>query len=45
LAGVYLFLYITSRQQDYALLIGAIALFTVVAIVMFVTRKVACDAS
>jgi inner membrane protein len=26
LAGVYLFLYITLRQQDYALLMGAIAL-------------------
>ena len=39
-AGVYLFLYITSRQQDYALLMGAIALFVVLAIVMYVTRKV-----
>ena len=27
LAGVYTFLYITLRQQDYALLMGAIALF------------------
>jgi inner membrane protein len=40
LAGVYLFLYITLRQQDYALLMGAIALFAVLAIVMYVTRKV-----
>ena len=40
LAGVYMFLYITLRQQDYALLMGAIALFIVLAIVMFVTRKV-----
>jgi len=40
LAGVYLFLYITLRQQDYALLMGAIALFVVLAIVMYVTRKV-----
>ena len=40
LAGVYLFLYITLRQQDYALLMGAIALFVVLAIVMCVTRKV-----
>src|SRR3954454_7999170 len=40
LAGVYLFLYITLRQQDYALLMGAIALFIVLAIVMYVTRKV-----
>ncbi len=40
LAGVYLFLYITLRQQDYALLMGAIALFVVLTIVMYVTRKV-----
>ena len=40
LAGIYLFLYITLRQQDYALLMGAIALFVVLAIVMYVTRKV-----
>lgn len=40
LAGVYPFLYITLRQQDYALLMGAIALFIVLAIVMYVTRKV-----
>jgi len=40
LAGVNLFLYITLRQQDYALLMGAIALFVVLAIVMYVTRKV-----
>jgi inner membrane protein len=40
LAGVYTFLYITLRQQDYALLMGAIALFTVLAVVMYVTRKI-----
>jgi inner membrane protein len=40
LTGVYTFLYITLRQQDYALLMGAIALFIVLAIVMYVTRKV-----
>jgi len=40
LAGVYTFLYITLRQQDYALLMGAIALFIVLAVVMYVTRKV-----
>src|SRR5579864_1251466 len=40
LAGVYTFLYITLRQQDYALLMGAIALFLVLAVVMYVTRKV-----
>ena len=40
LAGVYTFLYITLRQQDYALLMGAIALFVLLAVVMYVTRKV-----
>jgi inner membrane protein len=40
LAGVYTFLYITLRQQDYALLMGAVALFVVLAIVMYVTRKI-----
>ena len=40
LAGIYTFLYITLRQQDYALLMGAIALFIVLAVVMYVTRKV-----
>jgi inner membrane protein len=40
LAGVYTFLYITLRQQDYALLMGAIALFVLLGVVMFVTRRV-----
>ena len=40
LGGVYLFLYITLRQQDYALLMGSVALFIVLGIVMFVTRRV-----
>ena len=40
LAGVYTFLYITLRQQDYALLMGAIALFVLLALVMYVTRRV-----
>jgi inner membrane protein len=40
LLGVYTFLYITLRQQDYALLMGTVALFIVLALVMFVTRKV-----
>ena len=40
LSGVYLFLYITLQQQDYALLMGAVALFVVLSIVMSVTRKV-----
>jgi inner membrane protein len=40
LIGVYTFLYITLRQQDYALLMGTIALFVLLAIVMWVTRKI-----
>lgn len=40
LAGVYTFLYITLRQQDYALLMGAIALFVLLGVVMYVTRRV-----
>ena len=40
LAGVNTFLYITLRQQDYALLMGTVALFLVLALVMYVTRKV-----
>ena len=40
LGGIYTFLYITLRQQDYALLMSAIALFVLLAVVMYVTRKV-----
>lgn len=40
LLGVYTFLYITLRQQDYALLMGTVALFILLGIVMYVTRKV-----
>jgi inner membrane protein len=40
LLGVYTFLYITLRQQDYALLMGTVALFVLLGIVMWVTRKV-----
>jgi inner membrane protein len=40
LARVYLFLYITLRQQGLRAAHGGIALFVVLAIVMYVTRKV-----
>ena len=40
LLGVYTFLYTTLRQQDYALLMGTVALFILLALVMYVTRKV-----
>src|SRR4051812_48222368 len=40
LIGVYTFLYVTLRQQDYALLMGTIALFILLGVVMWATRKV-----
>ena len=40
LEGIYTFLCMTLRQQDYALLMGAIAFFVLLAAVMYVTRKV-----
>jgi inner membrane protein len=40
LGGIYTFLYNTLRQQDYALLMGSIALFIVLALVMYLTRKI-----
>ncbi len=40
LGTAYLWLWITLQSEDYALLIGAIGLFVLVALVMLVTRKV-----
>lgn len=40
LLGVYSYLYILLQLQDYALLSGTIFLFLVLAIVMFLTRKI-----
>jgi inner membrane protein len=40
LAALYGFLYVLLRQEDYALLIGSIALFAILAGVMYLTRKV-----
>jgi inner membrane protein len=37
---LYLFLYILLTIQDYALLIGSIALFFILALIMFLTRKI-----
>jgi inner membrane protein len=37
---LYGFLYVTLQSEDYALLIGSIGMFTVLAIVMYLTRKV-----
>ena len=36
----YIFLYGTLQAEDYALLIGSIGLFIVVALLMFITRKI-----
>ncbi len=40
LAAAYIWLRITLQSEDYALLIGAVGLFVLVAMVMFITRKV-----
>lgn len=40
LAGVYGFLFFVLRMQDYSLLAGTAALFAVLAVVMYLTRKI-----
>jgi len=40
LSGIYGFLYFVLQMQDYALLAGTAALFTVLAVVMYATRKI-----
>jgi inner membrane protein len=40
LAGLYAFLYVLLRLEDYALLVGSVVLFGILSGVMFVTRKV-----
>jgi len=37
---LYSYLYIVLQMQDYALLLGSIALFVILTVVMFVTRKI-----
>ena len=39
LAGLYGFLYLLLRLEDYALVAGSIAMFVVLAFVMFITRR------
>lgn len=39
LAGLYAFLYVTLRAEQYAMLIGAVALFVILATVMYLTRR------
>ncbi|KAA3610736.1 MAG: cell envelope integrity protein CreD [Calditrichaeota bacterium] len=40
LTGLYSYLFIILQLQDYALIMGSIGLFFILAIVMFVTRKI-----
>jgi inner membrane protein len=40
LGGLYSFLYVTLQQQDYALLMGSIGLFVILAVTMFLTSKI-----
>jgi inner membrane protein len=40
LAGLYTFLYVLLQLEDYALLTGSVALFLILAFLMFVTRRI-----
>ena len=40
LAALYGFIYVIIQLESYALLVGSIGLFTILAIVMYVSRKV-----
>jgi inner membrane protein len=40
LAGLYAYLYVLLRVEDYALLMGSVALFVILAAVMYATRRV-----
>jgi inner membrane protein len=40
LLGLYIYLYVLLHLQDYALLFGAIGLFLVLAVVMYITRNI-----
>jgi inner membrane protein len=40
LALLYTFLYVILQEEDYALLVGSIGLFIVLALVMYLTRKI-----
>lgn len=37
---LYVYFYVTLKSEDYALLMGSLGLFTVLAVVMYVTRKI-----
>jgi inner membrane protein len=40
LLALYAFLYTTLQMQDFSLLFGSVGIFTVIAIIMFVSRKI-----
>jgi inner membrane protein len=40
LSGLYAFLYVLLQLEDYALLTGSVALFVILAFLMFVTRRI-----
>ena len=40
LTALYTFIYVIIQLEDYALLVGSIGLFIILAIVMFVSRKI-----
>jgi inner membrane protein len=40
LLGLYLFLYVTLQLEDFALLLGSVGLFAILAVVMYLTRRI-----
>jgi inner membrane protein len=40
LAALYLFLFVTLQIEDFALLLGAVGLFVILGVVMFLTRRI-----
>ena len=40
LTALYLFLFVTLQLEDYALLLGSIGLFTILGVVMYLTRRI-----
>ncbi len=40
LSAFYTFIFVTLKQEDYALLVGSIGLFVVLAIIMFVSQRI-----
>jgi len=40
LSGLYLYLFVVLQSQDYALLLGSVALFAVLSVVMYITRNI-----